>query len=271
MKNIDLQALTLSDTSYVTGKLAEYASDIVWESKYGAAETPIKIAFLFEHKSFVPKFPHIQLLRYMLEIWEECEEDVKPLTPIIPIIVYHNKDNRHWHYKPFSDYFKDIDTFLLPYIPKFDYELTDLTALTPEQWAAMQMTLLLHSLQTLQFGTNKEYVLENVKTLFVSLKNDPSDDHLRTFLLAQLVYVLKSSDFGPEKVKSIINEVKNTTGMSSYDYLMKEGIDLGVTKGKREVIKNILVECPQWSDEKIANLAASTVEVVKSIRDELKK
>ena len=275
VKNIDLQTLTLSDTSYVTGKLAEYASDIVWESKYGAAETPIKIAFLFEHKSFVPKFPHIQLLRYMLEIWEECEENSKPLTPIIPIIVYHNKENRHWHYKPFSDYFKDIDPFLLPYIPKFDYELTDLTALTPEQWAAMQMTLLLHALQTLQFGTNKEYVLENVKTLFVSLKNDPSDDHLRTFLLAQLVYVLKSSDFGPEKVKSIINEVKNTTGMNSYDYLMdeakKEGIDLGVTKGKREVIKNILVECPQWSDEKIANLAASTVEVVKSIRAELKK
>lgn len=64
----------------------------------------------------------------MLEIWEECEENSKPLTPIIPIIVYHNKENRHWHYKPFSDYFKDIDPLLLPYIPKFDYELTDLPA-----------------------------------------------------------------------------------------------------------------------------------------------
>ncbi len=59
--------------------------------------------------------------------------------------------------------------------------------------------------------------------------------------------------------------------MSSYDYLMKEGIEIGATKKLHEIIKNILAEFPQWSDEKIANLAVSTVEVVKSIRAELKK
>ena len=59
--------------------------------------------------------------------------------------------------------------------------------------------------------------------------------------------------------------------MTAYDYLMNKVTEIAVTKKERQVIENLLAECPQWSDEKIANLATSTVEVVKSIRAELKK
>ena len=59
--------------------------------------------------------------------------------------------------------------------------------------------------------------------------------------------------------------------MTAYDYLMNKVTEIAVTKKERQVIENLLAECPQWSDEKIANLATSTVDVVKSIRAELKK
>ena len=277
--NLDLQSLTLSNTSYVTPKLEEYFSDIVWECRYGQMEKPIKVAFLFEHKSFVPKFPHVQLLRYMLEIWEECETNNQPLTPIIPIIVYHNQENRHWHYKPFSDYFKDIDAPLMPYIPSFEYQLTDLTALSDKEWGTIKMGLLLHSLKTLQFGTNQKYVLENVKTLFVNVKNEADDEPLRTFLIAQLVYVAQSSDISPDNVKTIIEEIKKSDDMTAYEYLLELAnevatermIYLGATQKEREVIKKLLAEFPEWDDDKIANLAASTIETVKAVRAELQK
>ena len=279
VKNIDLQSLTLSNTSYVTPKLEEFFSDIVWECRYGQMEKPIKVAFLFEHKSFVPKFPHVQLLRYMLEIWEECETNNQPLTPIIPIIVYHNQENRHWHYKPFSDYFKDIDAPLMPYIPSFEYQLTDLTALSDKDWGTIKMGLLLHSLKTLQFGTNQKYVLENVQTFFVNVKNEADDEPLRTFLIAQLVYVAQSSDISPDNVKIIVDKIQKGDNMTAYEYLvelaneaaMKKGVNVGATQQAREVIKNLLAECPEWSDDKIANLAASTVETVKLMRAELKQ
>ena len=69
------------------------------------------------------------------------------------------------------------------------------------------MGLLLHSLKTLQFGTNQKYVLENVKTFFVNVKNETDNEPLRTFLIVQFVYVVQSSNISPDNVKTIIEEM----------------------------------------------------------------
>ena len=58
VSNLDLKSLKLSNTSYVTDKLKDYFSDVVWECEYGTLKKSVKLAFLFEHKSFVPKYPH---------------------------------------------------------------------------------------------------------------------------------------------------------------------------------------------------------------------
>ena len=67
--------------------------------------------------------------------------------------------------------------------------------------------------------------------------------------------------------------------MTAYEYLlelaneaaMKKGMNVGATEKEREIIKNFLAEFPEWSDDKIANLAASIVETVKLVRAELKQ
>ena len=290
-KNIDLQSLTISNNSYVTPELAEYFADVVWECNYGTSKTPIKITFLFEHKSYIPKYPHIQLLRYMLEIWEDCEKNKLPLMPVIPIIVYHNADEkRHWKYKPFSAYFKEVDDFLRPFIPSFEYELTDLTNLSEQEWQTLKTGLLLHSFRTLQFGTNKQFVLQNIEMLFVSVKNNEKDGALETFLLSQLVYILRNNEFSPENAKKIIQTVKKISNMSSYDYLMQEakniglelgrqegreeGIELGIDKGvsiKEKDFATSLIASTDFDDAKIAMLVGVTVEYVSDLRAELGK
>ena len=122
-------------------------------------------------------------------------------------------------------------------------------------------------------------MLENVKTLFVNVKNEADDESLRTFLIAQLVYVAQSSDISPDNVKTIIDKIQKGDNMTAYEYLvelaneaaMKKGMNVGATEKERTFIKNILAEYPEWSDEKIANLVASTVEAVKVVRAELEK
>ncbi len=65
--------------------------------------------------------------------------------------------------------------------------------------------------------------------------------------------------------------------MNAYDSLLRkerkeaklEGRQEGASLKEQEVIKNILAEFPQWDNEKIANLANSSVEIVKSIRAEI--
>ena len=67
--------------------------------------------------------------------------------------------------------------------------------------------------------------------------------------------------------------------MTAYEYLLELAnevatermIYLGATQKEREVIKKLLAEFPEWDDDKIANLAASTIETVKAVRAELQK
>jgi predicted transposase/invertase (TIGR01784 family) len=295
VEKLDFQTLKLSNNSYTTEGLQSYFADIVWECNYGTAQTPIKISVLFEHKSYIPKYPHTQLLRYMLEIWDDCEKNKKPLTPIIPIIVYHNKHDKHWKYKPFHAYFKGIDASLQHFIPSFEYQLTDLTTMSDEQLLSMKAGLLINALLTLQFGAKEKYVLENFKMLLVNVKNTATDEHLKSFFIAQLVYVLKNNELSDEKVSSIIDNFKNTIEMNAYDRLIgqakqegkqegwqegkqagkqegwQEGKQAGWQEGKQEIIKNMLTEFPDWSDEKIADLANASIDTVSMIRAELKK
>lgn len=73
--------------------------------------------------------------------------------------------------------------------------------------------------------------------------------------------------------------------MNAYDELIKEeraealeqGIEKGISIGKeiaftekeRQVVTNILQAFPEWDDEKIADIASSSVETIVSIRTEL--
>ena len=67
-KLIDLETLKLEKESYVDEELSEYFSDIVYTCMYRSS--PVKLVLLFEHKSFVPQYPHLQLLQYKLNVWK---------------------------------------------------------------------------------------------------------------------------------------------------------------------------------------------------------
>ena len=65
-KNLDFGSIEQENTSYIDENLHTYFSDVVYSCRYSGSV--LKIALLFEHKSYVPQFPHFQLLRYILNI-----------------------------------------------------------------------------------------------------------------------------------------------------------------------------------------------------------
>ena len=70
-------------------ELKEYLSDVVYRCKYGEEE--IKLSLLFEHKSKPDGIIYLQLLRYLLEAWDQQPDKERGLGIIIPIVVYHGK------------------------------------------------------------------------------------------------------------------------------------------------------------------------------------
>ncbi|MCB0566961.1 MAG: Rpn family recombination-promoting nuclease/putative transposase [Phaeodactylibacter sp.] len=124
---LKLAELKLSNSSFITAKLKKVFSDIVYTCPYGDAEKEILLTFLLEHKSNPEKYPHLQLLRYQLEIWESHIQQNEPIKPVMPIVFYHGK--KKWNQKPFEEYFALPDEGLRKYIPGFEYHLTDLSTL----------------------------------------------------------------------------------------------------------------------------------------------
>lgn len=273
VNNLDIKQLTLDNTTYATAELSEYFADVVWHCSYGVHKKPIKTVFLFEHKSFVPKYPHIQILRYMLEIWEIAIKNKEELPLVIPIIVYHNQKNKKWLKKPFFSYFKDIDKELHSFIPNFDYQLTDLTTLDDDTITNLNMGLLINTFLTLRHGSDEAYILSNLETLFVKVKKQSKDSSLLNFLYAQLVYIIKNTELSRTKAKFIIEELSKSTNMSTYDVLFQDAIEQGVEKGieiqnyKKNVdFVNSLIASTDFDDEKIAFLVGVDINFVEEQR-----
>ena len=163
-ENLNFETLELDKTEYVDSKLRTRFSDVVYNCKYGK-ETQVKISLLFEHKSYPESYPHLQLLGYMLKIWEIQVKQKETLTPVIPIIFYHGKAK--WKNKPFEKHFKGIDNILQRFIPKFDYQLVDTSDFTNDK-----IIKLFKSLQ-LQIGIlvmknifNEQKILQEINTIF---------------------------------------------------------------------------------------------------------
>lgn len=273
---LDLEQLTLDNTSYFTPELEPYYSDLVWQCRLGKKQ--IKIAFLFEHKSKPERYPHLQLLRYLLEKWERDVLDKVSLTPIIPIIIYHGKAK--WKAREFKDYFKGIDPDIWDYIPAFRYELTDLSGYTPEDILKTKAGLLINTFLALQFGNNINFIRNNFSLFFHDENSALNEDSNRNFIQLIIVYLFKNSAFSPEDAKKLLTNISEPVKknvMNTYEKLLAEGEAKGKEKGlaegfelkEYEVVKKAYYK--NRSATEIADWLDISLERVKLIIESIKK
>lgn len=87
---IDLTTLTTVKDSYINKNLAEGFSDLLFKARMDGMEG--YFYFLFEHKSYDSNYLVLQLLDYMVFIWQTKmkKENAKELPVIFPLVIYHN-------------------------------------------------------------------------------------------------------------------------------------------------------------------------------------
>jgi predicted transposase/invertase (TIGR01784 family) len=122
--NLKLRTLKLDTTSYTDEKLEQYFSDVVYNCSYMSGRSMVKLALLFEHKSFIPQFPHAQLLRYINNIWDNHTKQKKSRPIILPIIFFHGR--RNWEQLPLHAYLSGDTELYSRFIPDFEYVLINL-------------------------------------------------------------------------------------------------------------------------------------------------
>jgi predicted transposase YdaD len=94
--------------SFIPSELRETYSDLLFETSLQTSaeeHSDLFVYLLFEHKSTADPSTLLQLLGYMLKIWEPSRiRNAPQLPPVISVVVYHGR--QEWNApRTFSDYF----------------------------------------------------------------------------------------------------------------------------------------------------------------------
>jgi predicted transposase/invertase (TIGR01784 family) len=261
-KKLKFDSLKQETGSYIDDSLQTYFSDVVYSCRY--AGSAVKIALLFEHKSSVPQFPHLQLLRYILNIWESCRKQRQPVSIVLPIILYHGK--RVWKKRPLKDYLSGKTELLNNFIPDFDYLLVDLSnfqdakiMLLFKDNPAVKLWLLIQ-----KYVYSSQSLVEKLDSFFSSdILYFTTEEGLR--VLERICwYVFKATTIDAETVfrtVTVLSEAAKETIMTTAEKLIKEGEQ----KAKIEDARKMLAKGYPIDDIcEITGLSREEVEKLKS-------
>ena len=231
LKKLDLSTLTQDNNSYVDEELKEHFSDIVYTCF--CKDKELKITLLFEHKSYAVTCPYLQMMKYLLRIWEANSKQRERLIPVIPVILYHGKES--WKVRRFSDYFEGIDEVFFRFIPEFDYLLTDLTGYSNEEIkdrvfrrVSLQITMLL-----MRNIYNEKCLEDKLKGFFEIGRQYFEEEEGLKFLESIIRYLYNASEITVERVIDTLKEVSEEGGKLSMTIAAKL-IEKGKIEGKIE-------------------------------------
>ena len=234
----------MDNNSYIDEELEEQFSDIVYTCEYRGTGQ-IRITLLFEHKSYHVKYPHFQILKYMLRIWETCIKQNAELTPVIPVVIYHGEGK--WDCRNLPEYFTGIDKSLSRFIPGFDYILADLSQYTDEEIkdSLFQRVSLETAFLLMKNIHNVELLRENLVDFLNICRLYFEEEKGLNFLRALILYLYSAGDLETTEVieaVSALSEAGGTEAMSTATRLMEMGKIKGIEEGKLIENQDILVK-----------------------------
>lgn len=181
LPNATIDALNLSTLApmketHLDENLRESFADVVYACATHSGHNT-RICFLFEHKSEKPASPvTLQLLRYMLNIWETDSRQKRTLGPIVPIVIYHGHDN--WQKETLSDHIKPAKAFRA-YVPNFDFVFLNLRAMPDNLLLKRRSGLVESFFLLLKYAREEQFLRQNFSKIVILPNGGPIRQNLR--------------------------------------------------------------------------------------------
>jgi predicted transposase/invertase (TIGR01784 family) len=263
VRKLDLSTLQIDNNSFIDEKLEERFADIVYTCDY-AGKGKVKIALLFEHKSYKENYPHWQLNQYILNVWEASskQKNKKPI-PIIPIVIYHGKEK--WDYQPMRSYFENLDEGLLRYIPEFDFHLINLNTIPNEKITNFRNKFLAISTLLFKHSRLKKYV-RKVEDELVELFKLVDNQENNPFSVSVILYIQNTDALTITEIISIFTRVSknlNNVVMTTAQQLVNQGLHKGIELNKIDTVKKGHLN--GISNDLLVNISGLSIQQVEEI------
>ena len=258
---IDLNGMKPIPTEKVKG-YNKYYMDTAVECKI--ADTKGQLCFVFEHKSYPDPGVLLQILSYMTVMWDEQRKKNVPLTPVIPVVIYHGSSS--WNITThFQGQFDSLNESIKPYIPEFNHVLVDLTQMPNDEieQKAQNAPFLAASLLLMKLVSMRD--IEGISRITVII-NLPEEEKLILFL-----YLLYTMDVDQHTMQRIVKELGDEEIMPSLaEKLIKQGEEKGKLEGERKgTIKGKQGVVIKQLHRKF-NLTHGEEKMIRSVTDETK-
>jgi predicted transposase/invertase (TIGR01784 family) len=225
---LDLASLEITKDSFIDPDLQTHFSDLLY--KVGLQDQGQTLIYvLFEHKSFPERYVALQLLGYMVRIWEQALHQNQPLLPILPLVFYHGR-YRWTIAENFRALFK-TPVALEPYLPEYNYLLYDLSRYKDEELQGAE--ILRAQLLLLKYIFRRE-LKERLPDILALVEQQGSQEAL----IAMLSYVASGTEqVTRDDLKEIVEELLEKGGEvmpTIAEQWLEEGRQEGLKEGLKE-------------------------------------
>ena len=220
-ERLNIAGLKRVNDSFMDEELEEYLADVVYQTDYAGQKTLVTL--LFEHKSYVQQYPHLQLLQYILNVWKEERKQKKKLSVVIPIIIHHGEGT--WKYKSMKSYFKGLHPSLEKFIPDFDYLMFTLDKIEDNQIANFQNLLLSMTTMLLKHSHDEEDDFLKLSSFWAEKLNRLDADKQLEFIKTVFYYIETALNLTQANLTPIFTGVStnvNNIAMTIADQIREE-------------------------------------------------
>ena len=248
---VNLDTLEPQKDSFVSPELEESFSDLLFQVEILGKESYLYI--LFEHKSYRDKGLALQLLKYMVEIWEAKmnKESIQGLPIIIPLVMYHGEPN--WQIaSSLGDMLLGYDELpddLKIYVPNFDHILYDVSIYTNQDIKGKAQTrillTLLRDILTKDGDKLQESILRSIHFLSELDDRQTGTEYLETIMR----YILSAGkSLTKRNVQKMITQIEmnypegSEVTMTMAEMWMEEGREEGRKEGGAAALSETTIQ-----------------------------
>ena len=233
---LDLDSIELSTDSFIDERLSLYQSDILIRVR--TRSSPVLIYVLVDHKSYPDRWAVLQLLVYMVRIWEHelsQHKKLKKLPCLIPVVFYHGA--RKWVYPLNFASYVDGTNELKAYIPDFQTLMFNLQSMdlgSLQGGIAFQVALRAFKHAGRELRSHLDEMLMSVSKL-------PTDAKTKAFLSRLFEYILKvGGDFNVAVVEEELQSVESDVSREGFMTLEEQIMERGTIRDKQQILLRLL-------------------------------
>ena len=144
--------MTLDQGSLVDPALRTHQTDLLLHVKPANAPT-LAVFILFEHKSYPDRWVALQMLRYVVAIWQRQhsrQPGTNRLEEIVPVLVYHGSGK--WRQSLQIADLVHTDRTNTPHIPHFEPIRVNLADLAEDRYAEVREDVMTYAEELLKEG-----------------------------------------------------------------------------------------------------------------------